>query len=201
MKLETFPISRLEASCQLSLLARDMPGRTMDLAELDKPVRLSQDNRENLPPLSDETRERLKGKEYPETVLDAMDSEAEARIYEDAELEAAVVNGKDALIRTDIDYDQEDEIWGESNLDRMKDGRPPLDANGRQIELHHIGQKQDSPLAELTGTEHRGNGNDNILHNKLKESEIDRTDFSKEREAYWKARAEQVEQQRSEENT
>jgi hypothetical protein len=173
----------------------------MDLAELDKPVRLSQDNRENLPPLSDETRERLKGKEYPETVLDAMDSEAEARIYEDAELEAAVVNGKDALIRTDIDYDQEDEIWGESNLDRMKDGRPPLDANGRQIELHHIGQKQDSPLAELTGTEHRGNGNDNILHNKLKESEIDRTDFSKEREAYWKARAEQVEQQRSEENT
>ncbi len=200
MKIEFFPIERLEASCQLALLARDMPGRTTDVAELDKPLVLTQENRDNLPPLSGETHERLADNGYPDSVLDAIDSEAEARIYEGAGLEPAVVNEKDALIRIDIDYDKTD-LWGESNLDRMKDGRAPLDANDRPIELHHIGQKQDSPLAELTGTEHRSNGNDNILHNKLKESEIDRTDFCKEREEYWKSRAEQIENQRLEENT
>jgi hypothetical protein len=199
MNLEFFPIERLDVYCKLDVLARDMLGRTMDIAELDKPVALTQETREHLPTLSDESRERLKGKEYPDTVLDAIDSEAEAHIYEQAGLEPALIDGRDALIRTDIDYDQAD-LFDETNLDRMKDGRAPLDADGRPIELHHIGQKADSPLAELTGAEHRSNGNDNILHNKLKESEIDRTDFGKEREEYWKARAEQIENQRVEEN-
>lgn len=200
MKIEIFPIHRLEASCQLALLARDMPGRTMDLAELDKPIGLTQETRDQLPPLSKETRAELENQHYPDTVLDAIGSEAEAHIYDDAKLEPAVVNGKDALIRTDIDYDKTD-IMGESNLDRMKAGRPPLDADDKAIELHHIGQKPDSPLAELTLAEHRCNGNDNILHNKLKESEIDRNDFGDERKEYWKARAEQIENQRLEGNT
>lgn len=200
MKIEIVPISRLEAPCQLALQARDMPGRTMNLAELDKPFGLTRENREQLPPLSDETRERLKGNNYPDGILDSIGSEAEARIYEEAALEPGEVNGKDALIRTDIDYDKTD-LFGESNLDRMKDGKPPLDANNKPIELHHIGQKADSPLAELTGAEHCGNGNDNILHNKLKESEIDRGDFSTERKNYWKERAQQVEDQRLEANT
>jgi len=200
VKIEIFPINRLEASCQLALLARDMPGRTMDLAELDKPIVLTQENRETLPLLSDERRERLKDKDYPDAVLDAIESEAEASIYEQAGLEPTIVNGKDALIRTDIDYDKISPM-GESNLDRMKNGRPPLGPDNNPVELHHIGQKQDSPLAELTRSEHRSNGNDNILHNKLKESEIDRNDFGWERAEYWKARAEQIEQHRSEGNT
>lgn len=199
MNLEFFPIERLDISCKLELLARDMPGKTMHIAELDKPVALTQETRETLPRLSDESRERLKDKEYPDTVLEAIGSEAEALIYEEAGLEPTIVGGRDALIRTDIDYDKTD-LFGNTNLDRMHDGRPPLDAGDRPIELHHIGQKPDSPLAELTGAEHRSNGNDNILHNKLKESEIDRTDFCKEREEYWKARAEQIENQRVEGN-
>lgn len=198
MSIETFPLDHPETPSKLALLAREMPGKTMDIAELDKPIDLTQENREQLPPLSDETRDRLADKAYSDAVLNTIDSEAEARIYEDAMLEPAVINGKDALVRTDIDYDKVD-LFGESNLERMKDGRAPLDANDRPIELHHIGQKPDSPLAELTGAEHRCNGNDNILHNKLKESEIDRSDFGKEREEYWKARAEQIESQRSEE--
>jgi hypothetical protein len=199
MNLEFFHIDRLEISCKLDLLARDMPSKTIDIAELDNPVALTQETRETLPPLSDESRERLKGKEYPDPVLEAIGSEAEARIYEKAGLEPAIVGGRDALIRTDIDYDKID-LFGDTNLDRMKDGRPPLGTSDRRIELHHIGQKPDSPLAELTGAEHRSNGNDNILHNKLKESEIDRTDFCKEREEYWKARAEQIENQLAEGN-
>ncbi|WP_411382301.1 HNH/ENDO VII family nuclease [Pseudomonas sp. MPB26] len=195
MNFENFFAGKTEVPSNLALLAREMPDRCLIVVELDRPIVLTQETRLELPQMSPETRERLKLLGVPKEVLDAIGSEAEAKIYEGANLEPAEVNGKDALIRTDIDYDQKD-YMGTTNLDRMKSGRAPLDANGKPIELHHIGQKQDSPLAELTSAEHRGNGNDNVLHNKQKESEINREDFDKERKDYWKARAEQIENQR-----
>ncbi|MEG4315296.1 HNH/ENDO VII family nuclease [Pseudomonas sp. FIP_A4] len=195
MNFENFFTAKAEVPSNLALLAREMPDRCVIIAELDRPIVLTQETRVELPEMSPETRERLERLGVPKEVLDAIGSEAEAKIYEDANLEPAEVNGKDALIRTDIDYDQKDAM-GTTNLDRMKSGRAPLDATGKPIELHHIGQKQDSPLAELTSAEHRGNGNDNVLHNKQKESEINREDFDKERKDYWKARAEQIENQR-----
>lgn len=194
MNFETFALERTDATNKLAALADATPDLCLEVAELDKPIFLSQENRLELPSLSDETREKLKNDGYPDSILDAMGSEAEGQIYDNANLEATKVNDKDALIRTDIDYDKVD-LFGMTNLERMKDGRAPLDADGRPIELHHIGQKQDSPLAELTCAEHRGKGNDNVLHNKLKESEIDRDGFGKERQEYWKARAEQIESQ------
>ena len=195
MNFENFFAGKTEVPSNLALLAREMPDRCLIVVELDRPIVLTQETRLELPEMSPETRERLELLGVPKEVLDAIGSEAEAKIYEEANLEPAEVNGKDALIRTDIDYDQKDAM-GTTNLDRMKSGRAPLDANGKPIELHHIGQKQDSPLAELTSAEHRGNGNDNVLHNKQKESEINREDFDKERKDYWKARAEQIENQR-----
>lgn len=195
MNFENFFAEKNEVPSNLALLAREMPDRCLIVVELDRPIVLTQETRPELPEMSPETRERLELLGVPKEVLDAIGSEAEAKIYENANLEPAEVNGKDALIRTDIDYDQKDAM-GTTNLDRMKSGRAPLDANGKPIELHHIGQKQDSPLAELTSAEHRGNGNDNVLHNKQKESEINREDFDKERKDYWKARAEQIENQR-----
>lgn len=195
MNFENFFAEKSEVPSNLALLAREMPDRCLIVVELDRPIVLTQETRLELPEMSPETRERLELLGVPKEVLDAIGSEAEAKIYENANLEPAEVNGKDALIRTDIDYDQKDAM-GTTNLDRMKSGRAPLDANGKPIELHHIGQKQDSPLAELTSAEHRGNGNDNVLHNKQKESEINREDFDKERKDYWKARAEQIENQR-----
>lgn len=195
MNFENFFAQKSEVPSNLALLAREVPDRCLIVAELDRPIVLTQETRLELPQMSPETRERLELLGVPKEVLDVIGSEAEAKIYEDANLEPAEVNGKDALIRTDIDYDQKDAM-GTTNLDRMKSGRAPLDANGKQIELHHIGQKQDSPLAELTCAEHRGNGNDNVLHNKQKESEINRENFDKERKDYWKARAEQIENQR-----
>jgi hypothetical protein len=195
VNFENFFAQKSEVPSNLALLAREVPDRCLIVAELDRPIALTQETRLELPQMSPETRERLELLGVPKEVLDVIGSEAEAKIYEDANLEPAEVNGKDALIRTDIDYDQKDAM-GTTNLDRMKSGRAPLDANGKQIELHHIGQKQDSPLAELTCAEHRGNGNDNVLHNKQKESEINRENFDKERKDYWKARAEQIENQR-----
>lgn len=116
----------------------------------------------------------------------------ELDIYQNAKLKEAIVNDKPALIREDIDYDQVDEDTGETNLDKMEKGKAPLDKDGNPIELHHVGQKSDSPLAELTKGEHRGKGNDSVLHDKTQNSEIDRKEFSKEKAEHWKARAEEI---------
>jgi hypothetical protein len=194
VSLLEFNSEKFDQPCRLEILARDIFDKAQAIEILDQPFILTQETRHDLPPLSTETRIRLENYGVPASVLDSIGSEAEANIYESANLEYEVINGKAALIRTDIDYNQKD-IFGNTNLERMQEGRAPLDANGKPIELHHIGQKSDSPLAELSSAEHRSNGNDNILHNKLKESEIDRNDFNQERKEHWMARAELVENQ------
>lgn len=139
--------------------------------------------------LTDEEKKELKERTgWPDEIIDSISSMEEAEIYEKAGLKAVKIDGKWRLIRSDIDLDQVDED-GISNRERMERGRPPLTKDGKEVELHHIGQKQDSPLAELTTEEHRGTGNDTILHDKTKESEIDRTVFAKERKEHWKSRA------------
>lgn len=117
-------------------------------------------------------------------------SAEELQIYKEANLKEATVNDRESLIRTDIDYEAKDQ-FGRTNLERMEEGLAPL-VDGQPIELHHIGQEMDSPLAELTRTEHRGEGNYSVLHDVTKESEINRTLFNLEKEAHWKARAEQI---------
>lgn len=166
---------------------------TEKLSELDSPITERVNVRETLEPLSNESREVLTERGYSDKVIESIGSEEEAKIYTDAELECLEVNGKDALIRTDIDLDGKDD-FGDTNMERMEKGKPPLDHNGKPIELHHIGQTSDAPLAELTKEEHMCNGNDSVLHDKSKESEIDRTSFQKERAEHWKGRAEDIKQ-------
>lgn len=141
-----------------------------------------------LTPLSDEMKDTLKEEGYSDNVIEKIGSEEEAKIYLDADVEPTVINGKDVLVKINIDLEQKDG-FGQTNLERMQQGKAPLDQNGKPYELHHIGQNKDSPLAELTQQEHRGKGNDTILHDKQKESEIDRQEFSKEKAEHWKARA------------
>ena len=125
---------------------------------------------------------------WPDEIIDSIKSLEEAQIYIDANLKVSEINGKICLTRTDIDLEQKDE-FGRTNKERMENGQPPLTKSGETIELHHIGQQADSPLAELTTQEHRGTGYDLILHDKQKESEIDRNVFKKEREQHWKDQA------------
>ncbi|MCL1948367.1 MAG: HNH/ENDO VII family nuclease [Turicibacter sp.] len=120
-------------------------------------------------------------------IIDAIESREEAEIFKKAGLIDGEINGKKCLLRGDIDLNQLDEK-GRTNSERMEKGLAPLDRDGRSIELHHIGQKSDAPLAELTHAEHHSNGNDGILHDKTKESEIDRQGFDKERQEHWKSR-------------
>ena len=112
----------------------------------------------------------------------------EYEIYRCAGLQEDEIGGKKCLIRSDIDWEQKDAME-RTNKERAEQGLSPINKEGKVIELHHIGQHADSPLAELNPDEHRGKGNDAILHDKTKESEIDRQVFAGERSSHWEARA------------
>lgn len=124
---------------------------------------------------------------WPKDIIGSIRSMDEAKIYQEAHLEVREINGKNCLIKLDIDMELKDE-FGRTNQERMNAGLAPLDKDLRPIELHHIGQHSDSPLAELTRTEHRGPEHDRILHDKTRESEISRVDFRAERENHWRSR-------------
>ena len=138
--------------------------------------------------LTDEQKQRIKEETgWSDEIIDAIGSWQEYEIYKNAGLVEAEIGGKKCLIRNDIDWNQKD-AFGRTNKERAEQGLSPLNKDGKPIELHHIGQHADSPLAELTQEEHRGKGNDGILHNKNIESEIDRTAFANERSQHWQAR-------------
>ncbi len=88
-------------------------------------------------------------------------------------------------------YRQRDETFvsgqqdgkGRTNVQRMEQGLAPLDRNGEPVQLHHADQKNEGARIELTASEHRQ------MKHPLRESEIDRNEFTKERERYWKERA------------
>jgi len=101
---------------------------------------------------------------WPSDITNEIRTLSEYKIYQKARLTPTEIEGRNALIRNDINWLQRDE-FGKTNLQRIENGLPPLDTKNRAIELHHIGQRPNSPLAELTIDEHRLNpGNSKILH-------------------------------------
>ena len=142
--------------------------------------------------LTDVEKDKIKAETgWSDNTVEHIRSMEEYKIYKDADLQEAEIGGKKALIRSDIDWGQIDEK-GRTNAQRIEKGLSPLDRYGNSIELHHIGQKADSPLAELTDKEHRCDGNDNVLHDKNKTTEVhgEGNNWNNERQNYWHARAE-----------
>lgn len=142
--------------------------------------------------LSDEEKIKIKEEhpEWPDEIIDAIASWEEYEIYSNANVTLAYINGKPCLIRTDINLDQKD-VQGRTNRERMESGLSPLDQNGKPIELHHIGQRADSPLVELTYEEHHLNGNDGILHDKTIQSEVhgDGNNWNTQKRNHWETRS------------
>ena len=128
---------------------------------------------------------------------DHISSVEELEVYQNAGLKETEVDGRTCLVREDIDMDYVDPKTGMTNRQLMEEGRPPFDAKtGEQIELHHIGQEYDSPLAELTADSEHGE-HYSTLHTKAEESW--RSDNTKEnyynnhhRPDHWKARAKEA---------
>lgn len=126
-------------------------------------------------------------------VISKLKNVAEYEHYKKAGLYAAKLGSKVILSR-DIDINKKIRAADgsfETNLQRMLNGRAPVDSTGKPYELHHINQENDGVLAILTRQEHRGKGNYRILHDTGKSSEILRDDFDGAREQFWKDFAQQ----------
>ena len=141
--------------------------------------------------LSDEQKDALRDQTgWSDNVLDNIRTLDEATVYKNAGLQQNNIDGKDALTRNDIDLYFTDK-FNRSNLSRMNDGLAPYGSDRKRFELHHVGQHLDSPLAELTMSEHRQGGNDTLLHDKKMTTEAHGEDnnWDRERQNYWKQRA------------
>ncbi|MFI9114113.1 HNH/ENDO VII family nuclease [Streptomyces venezuelae] len=102
-------------------------------------------------------------------------------------------NGQRIYQRDDLvnpDYFSPVDKYGRSNLKRMQQGLAPLGPDGQPLNLHHMLQTQDGPIAEVTHSMHFGNYNQ--LHWKAGTkipSGIDRDAFNTWKSQYWKDRA------------
>lgn len=122
---------------------------------------------------------------YPLNIIKQFHSYDEYLVFKNAGLQSRMVNGQLALVRSDIDLSRVDE-FGRSNLERMFNGKAPLDSTGKPFELHHIGQKNNGSLAILTSKEHDAIS----LHGYVEHSEIDRNAFNNVRKPeFWKTMA------------
>lgn len=133
---------------------------------------------------------------YSLKLIKNMHSVEEARVYEKPGLVENVINGKPALVRP-IDLSYETELSGKmvTNLERMKRGFPAIDPKtGKAYELHHIGQKVDSPLAILTKKEHTENYKilhyTNIPDGEGVHSQLSVAEWNAQKRKFWKTMGE-----------
>jgi hypothetical protein len=152
--------------------------------------------------LTEEEKAKIKEETgWSDEIIDNIQNMKQYEILKNAGLIEVEINGRKCLIKENIDLDYTDED-GVSNRDRIARGLAPLDSKtGKPIELHHLGQKADSPLVELTEEEHRtgeyedGKKNQSLWHDNTKETEVhgEGNSWDQERKAHWKARAENSE--------
>ncbi|EJF97351.1 hypothetical protein MEI_01388, partial [Bartonella vinsonii subsp. arupensis Pm136co] len=76
-----------------------------------------------------------------------------------------------------------------TNIERMKTGRAPIGFDGKSVELHHMLQTPDGPIAEVSRTFHKKHTSIIHINPNTMESAIDRDMFGQWREKYWKERA------------
>lgn len=158
-----------------------------DVVAVNVPVELSEDEKAHI---KEETG-------WSDKIIDNISNMKQYEVLKNAGLKEVEINGKPCLVKENIDLDYTDKD-GISNADRIARGLPPIDKEtGKPIELHHLGQKADSPLVELTEKEHRtgdyenGLKNQSLWHNNAKDTEVhgDGNNWDKERKEYWKERS------------
>lgn len=151
--------------------------------------------------LTDEEKAKIKEEtNWSDEIIENIRNMKQYEILRNAGLKEVEINGRKCLIKENIDLDYKD-ADGISNRDRIVRGLAPLDSGtGKPIELHHLGQKADSPLVELTVEEHRtgvseeGTKNQSIWHDNAKETEVhgEGNNWGKERLEHWKTRSQQI---------
>ena len=134
-----------------------------------------------------------KESKYPVELISKFNSMKQYEICKSSGLTAQMVDGKIALIRK-IDLNYVDDVKVKTNLQLMQAGYAPIDPTGHRYELHHIGQKNDSPLAILTKEEHRGKGNVTIWNTLTDgfDNPSSQSGWSTIKRHFWKDYAKQV---------
>jgi hypothetical protein len=101
----------------------------------------------------------------------------------------AEFNGTRVYQRNDLINPSLTNKLGRSNLQRMEQGLAPIGPDGKSINLHHMLQTSDSPIAEVTQTLHQQSSK--ALHINLNTipSGINRSAFDAWRAKYWINRA------------
>ncbi|RAW82041.1 HNH/ENDO VII family nuclease [Photorhabdus laumondii] len=78
---------------------------------------------------------------------------------------------------------------GKTNIELMSSGRAPIGTDGKPVNLHHMLQKQDGAIAEITQSFHKENHGVIHINDNSIPSGINRAEFNKWRSNYWKDRA------------
>lgn len=196
--IEPPDVSYIERTTRVSLLEQFSVKATETKATNETTTNESKETKSE--GLTDEEKQKIKEETgWSDEIIDNIKNMKQYEILKNAGLIEVEINGRKCLIKENIDLDYTDED-GISNRERMERGLAPLDSKtGKPIELHHLGQKADSPLVELTEEEHRtgeyedGKKNQSLWHDNTIESEVhgEGNNWDQERKAHWKARAEQ----------
>ena len=126
---------------------------------------------------------------WSDGIVDFIRTTEEFKVYLDIGLVETDIGDIHCLVQSEIDLDMVTPDKGATNRELMREGKAPYNKDGVKIELHHIGQKNNSPLAEIPQNQHKGKK----LHEYGKKSEIIRKDFDEIRRKYWKKRLELLE--------
>lgn len=146
--------------------------------------------------------EKLKIKEetgWSDEIVECIQNIKQYEILKNAGLKEVEINGRKCLIKENMNLDYTD-ADGISNRNRIERRLSPLDSSGHKLELHHLGQKTDSPLVELTVEEHRtgeyedGKKNQSLWHDNAVETSVhhEGNTWAQERSAHWQSRLEQI---------
>lgn len=127
-----------------------------------------------------------KASKWPLDAIKNIHSVSEYNIYKTAELVPVKMSDGSWIFTREIDWGLLDS-FGRTNTQRVLNGLAPLDSTGTPFELHHIGQKADSPLAILTQAEHHNGGNFKILHYQEAGKNVSDAVWSAQKKEVWSA--------------
>jgi len=123
---------------------------------------------------------------WPLKAIKSLNSKAEYEIYKNAKLVPTQLSDGSWTFLKEINWKLVDS-YGRTNVERVTLGLAPIDSTGMPYELHHIGQKADSPLAILTYVEHHSKDNYSILHYAEEGKDVADDVWRAQKKEFWNA--------------
>ena len=99
---------------------------------------------------------------FSDATIRNIHSAKEFEIYQNANMVEYDFGGRKFLLPKDMDWNFVDPDTGLTNRELIHNNLNPVDKNGAKYQIHHVGQKKNSPLALLTEEQH--SKNHKILH-------------------------------------